>query len=218
VVVVVNPNNPTGTTLPSTVILDMVHAHTDVDFLVDESFIDFSTQPSVLDCLAAPATMATAPPNLIVLKSLSKCWGIPGLRLGYTWSSSPSWNARLDDELPIWNINSLAERVIELVLKHRDALQHSFATSRADRDAMQVMLSTVPGVRRVVDSGGNFAVVELESAAAAARATQRLLAEHGVWVKDVSSKLGGGWLRLAVRTSVENQRLASLLGRVLTAP
>lgn len=211
-VALVTPNNPTGSVVPAAQVYALARAHPDVEFVVDESFIDFCDDPGVLPLLAREG--AGAPQNVIVLKSLSKCWGMPGLRLGFTFATSAAWNARVDRELPIWNVNSIAERVIELVLKNRDALAASFVQSIADRAQLARLLSAVPGVD-VVEGGGNFVLARLASAARAARVVQRLLAEHALYVKDASAKLGGGALRIAVRTPAENATLVERLAETL---
>jgi histidinol-phosphate/aromatic aminotransferase/cobyric acid decarboxylase-like protein/choline kinase len=216
VVVFVNPNNPTGTTMPATDLVAFARARPGVEVVVDESFLDFSTGPSVIDlCRGDGGAPACAPDNVIVLKSLSKCWGMPGLRLGFTWSTSAAWNARVDAELPIWNVNALAERVIELVLKHRDALAASFTQSRADRDGLRQRLLQIPGLL-VAESGGNFVTVRVGTPAVAARVTDHLLQTRGLWVKDLSPRLGTGALRLAVRTPAENARLVEALAASLS--
>ena len=215
-VVIVNPNNPTGTTLASDALVAFARERPDVLVLIDESFIDFTTMTSVIALLEKDGP--AAPANVIVLKSLSKCWGMPGLRLGFMWSTNAPWQTRVDNELPIWNVNALAERVIELVLKHKDALASSFVQSRADRDAFVLGLRQLardrPGL--VVDEGGgNFVVLRVGSAALATRVTERLLQEACIWVKDLAPKVAGGALRLAVRTPAENARLVDTLATIL---
>jgi histidinol-phosphate/aromatic aminotransferase/cobyric acid decarboxylase-like protein/choline kinase len=211
-VVFVTPNNPTGTTLGSARLLQLSQQHPDVEFLIDESFLDFTNEPGAT---AQAKREGVSLSNVIVLKSLSKSWGMPGLRLGFTFARSAAWNDRVDRELPIWNVNAVAERVIELVLKHRTALAQSFAQTIADRQQLRRLLQTVPGVV-VGDSGGNFVLAEVGSPVVADRVAQRLLQEHALHVKDASAKLGTGALRIAVRTPVENaalvERLAAIFG------
>ncbi|MSR84040.1 MAG: aminotransferase class I/II-fold pyridoxal phosphate-dependent enzyme [Candidatus Latescibacteria bacterium] len=103
VVVIVNPNNPTGTTLPAEWILHLARTLPDTAFLVDESFISFSTEPSLV-----PSLERDPLPNVVVLTSLSKTLGVPGVRLGYVYSCDERLNTEITSALPIWNLNSLA--------------------------------------------------------------------------------------------------------------
>ena len=151
VVVVVNPNNPTGTVLPSARIIELASAHPERVFIVDESFVDFSDEPSVI-----PSVESLGLSNVIVLKSLSKCLGVPGLRLGFVYTSHQEMMSRLWEGIPIWNVNSIAENFLEVILKHRVSLEESFRRVCSDRVAFASRLEEVPIVEKVFASGANF--------------------------------------------------------------
>lgn len=211
VVVVVNPNNPTGSTVPTDWLFAFAERNPRKRLLVDESFIDFSGQPSIMERLRERLLR-----NVVVLKSLSKCLGVPGLRLGYLYTADADLLASCAREIPIWNMNSMAEFFLEVILKHRRALEQSFRRSMIDRDEFQAALSALPCVERVFDSGANFLLVRMAGGLAGAAAlADRLLAEHSIYVKDVSAKFpdGRGYWRLAVRSVEENRRLVGLLDR-----
>jgi histidinol-phosphate/aromatic aminotransferase/cobyric acid decarboxylase-like protein len=106
-VVVVNPNNPRGTTLPSAEVHALAARHPGTRFLVDESFIEFSGQPPLVRLLEE-----TPLANVIVLVSLSKTLGIPGLRLGYVHSTDAALLAGVSARLPVWNLGALAEHFL----------------------------------------------------------------------------------------------------------
>ena len=208
VVVLVSPNSPTGTTL-STAWLHALAARTPGTlFLVDESFVDFSAEePLVRRLVREPL------PNVVVLMSLSKTLGVPGLRLGYLYSSDPAWKSQVVERLPIWNLNAPAEFFLELLLKYRAELEASLARTVADRDAFGRDLRQLPLVNAVFPSGGNFLLVRLHGdAATASHVRERLLAERGIDVKDVSSRFpGGAFLRVAVRRPDDNARFLSAM-------
>lgn len=206
-VVLVNPNNPTGTTLPTRELLDLARRHPDVFFVLDESFIEFTDEPSALD-LDPPA-------NVLVLKSLSKSLGVPGARLGVAWSADPELVADLRATLPIWNLNSVAEYLLEMLFKYRVELADSFARTRSERATFEAQLAGLPDVH-VFPGGGNFVVIRLERGAWPSEVASRLLAQHKVYVKDLTGRIGrdGTWLRLAVRTVSENRRLVERLAAV----
>jgi histidinol-phosphate/aromatic aminotransferase/cobyric acid decarboxylase-like protein/choline kinase len=212
VVVFVNPNNPTGSFVPTEQLHAFAARHPDKTVLVDESFIDFAGATSVMELLVAEPLN-----NVIVMKSLSKALGVPGLRLGFSYAHDAAFNELVADSLPIWNVNSLAEFLLEIALKHRTDLSSSFEQTRRDRDALSASLGALPFVARVHDSAANFLLVELSTDVDVDALASTLAAEHGVYVKDVSAKLADGkpYLRLAVRFPDENARLVELLSAQL---
>ena len=213
-VAIVNPNNPTGTVLPTDWLHGLAARHPGTRFLVDESFAGFAGQPALLERLeAAPLR------NVAVLASLGKGLGVPGLRLGYFYSCDTELAARLGALLPIWNLGAPAEFLLEILLKFQPELAASFARAAADRCALATRLDGLPGIRRVFPSAANFLLARLESEdpGEAARAADRLLERHGIYVKDVSAKFPdpAPYLRLAVRRPAENERLVEALADCL---
>lgn len=208
--VVVNPNNPTGTTLRTDAIFELAARRPDALVFVDESFIEFSDQPSLVDRLEREPL-----PNVVVLVSMSKSLGVPGLRLGFVYSADHAVIAGVGERLPIWNLSAPAEWFLEVMLKFRNEWEASLRRSIDDREAFAVDLARSPAVDRVYPSGGNFLLVRLVGSdpGLGARIRKRLLAEHRIEVKDVSSRMGTGhpYLRLAVRQADDNARLLSAL-------
>ncbi len=210
VVVFVNPNNPTGTTLPSAWLLRFAAERPGTLVVVDESFLAFSDEPSLVPMLErAPL------PNVLVLASLSKSLGIPGARLGYAYTCDPALSADIARTLPIWNLNSVAEHVLEIALKHRRSFAESFRATARDRAELAAALARAGAVAAVHPSGGNFLLVTLDAPAErAAEIADRLLQRHRIYVKDASARIGDGraHLRVAVRLPEENQRFVAALG------
>jgi histidinol-phosphate/aromatic aminotransferase/cobyric acid decarboxylase-like protein/CTP:molybdopterin cytidylyltransferase MocA len=210
VVVLVNPNNPTGSAVPADWIAGFARSNPGKTVLVDESFIEFSSVGSVM----AACGEAGGLDNIIVVKSLSKSMGMPGLRLGYIFSTNREFMSFVSENIPIWNMNSMAEFFLEIVLKHRKSLAQSFADTVRDREAFAGMLSKLSCVERVFPSQGNFLLVRLTGkAGAAASVVDRLLSEHSILVKDISHKFADkkSYLRCAVRLPHENAKLVSAL-------
>jgi histidinol-phosphate/aromatic aminotransferase/cobyric acid decarboxylase-like protein/choline kinase len=215
VTVVVNPNNPTGTTLPTSEIYALAARHPSKTFLVDESFNGFSAEPSIELALEREPLA-----NVHVLVSLSKVLGVPGLRIGYVYSPDEAFIEEVGRRLPIWNMNSIAEYFLELLLKFRPELAASFEQTVRDREELRGMLQAVPGIAEVYPSGGDFLLVRLDAPAeAGARLRRTLLAEAAIEIKDVSARIAGAsaHLRIAVRRSHENQRLTDALRDLLPA-
>jgi histidinol-phosphate/aromatic aminotransferase/cobyric acid decarboxylase-like protein len=208
-VVFVNPNNPTGTVVATESIAEFARARPSTTVIVDESFIEFSDEASIVSLLGRDELT-----NVLVIKSLSKCLGVPGLRLGALLSGSASMAERIRGELPIWNLSSMAENFLELMLKNRPALEQSYERSRADREELAQRLKEIAVVDTVFPSGGDFLLVRLAVDAAGADAGARaLVEEHGILVKDASVKMadGRGYWRIAVRTPEDHRRLQSAL-------
>jgi len=209
VIVIVNPNNPTGTTWGSEALMALAAQNSEKTFIVDESFIEFSGEVSIVSLLETkPLT------NIIVIKSLSKSLGIPGLRLGYCYSHHQSFKAYLQAGLPIWNSNSIAEFFLEIILKHRTSLEQAYSQTIADREQFGANLAQLPAVQNVYASGANFLLVALRADKENSNAlVEHLLKEHKIYVKDISDRFTDGrlYLRFAVRLPEENQHLLNCL-------
>jgi len=211
-IVFVNPNNPTGTILETNWIFSFAEKNPDKTILVDESFIEFSDQAPILSLLEQNPLE-----NVIVIKSLSKSLGVPGIRLGYFYSCSQKLNSCVNEKIPIWNMNSFAEHFLEIILKHRNTLNQSFEYTIRDRNEFSSKLTTIPYIQKVFDSSANFILVKLKGDNEfAADLTNTLLSEKTVFVKNVSPKFsdGAGYLRLAVRTQKENDELIGYLAEL----
>jgi len=206
-VVFVNPNNPTGSQLPTAWIYEFAASHPRAFVIVDESFIGFSGQDGIMPMLEEKSL-----DNVLLLTSLSKILGVPGLRLGYTYSANHAFNEYLRGRIPIWNMNSMAEFFLEVILKHREALRRSIAATIEDRKKFESQLRKLPLVKAVYPSGGNYILVSLDCEATRMdRISAELLSEHRIYIKDTSEKikLPGSHVRVAVRTAEENRKFAS---------
>jgi histidinol-phosphate/aromatic aminotransferase/cobyric acid decarboxylase-like protein/CTP:phosphocholine cytidylyltransferase-like protein len=209
VVVIVNPNNPSGAFLASGWIYDFAARNPSKTVIADESFIEFAPGVSVLSLLEQ-RTLS----NVIIIKSLSKSLGVPGIRLGYVYSANAGFMAFVRKNTPIWNMNSVAEYYLEIILKHRNSLKASIEKTNADRDDFAKKLASLAIVEKVFPSAGNFLMVRLSAKAPKADAlVDLLLSRHSVFIKNVSSKFpdNNQYLRFAVRLPEENAHLVSLL-------
>jgi histidinol-phosphate/aromatic aminotransferase/cobyric acid decarboxylase-like protein len=151
-----------------------------------------------------------------VLKSLSKILGVPGLRIGFVHTTDPTWAERIESQLPVWNVNSVAEHFIELMLKYPAELPSSIKQSRRDREALSQELSRLDVVEQVFPSGGNFLLAKLRvSEEEGDMLADALLIDDGIYVKSISSKFadGGTYWRVAVRTPEDNSQFCDALSR-----
>ena len=207
--VVVNPNTPTGTTLGTADIFTLARQSPATTFLVDESFIAFSDQLSLVRLLERDAL-----DNVIVLTSLSKSLGAPGLRLGFVYSCDEALVRNIGDRLPIWNLNAPAEFLLESLLKFRVELQAGLEQTAIDREKLRLDLTGLPLVDHVYESGGNFLLVRVSGERDLAEAIRTgLLEDFRIEVKNVTDRFPDHLprLRLAVRKPEENELLVGAL-------
>jgi histidinol-phosphate/aromatic aminotransferase/cobyric acid decarboxylase-like protein len=196
VAVLCNPNNPDGGYLPHREVVRFMDELTDLDLVViDESFIDFvdaEHNPSV-------ATEATIRPNVVVLKSLGKNFGLHGVRFGYL-VANPGLAASMRKALPKWNLNSLAEAVVFMLAEHGREYEESLRLLARDRFSMGVELAKQPELS-VFSSQANFLLVKLADGIDGSELRDHLISQHGVLVRECGNKLGmsSQFLRLVVR-------------------
>ena len=215
VVVFVTPNNPTGTVCDVAEILAFAGRNPGKTILVDESFLAFHTMElcgagSMVRLLERDPTIG----NVHVICSLSKTLGMPGLRLGYVYSRNPEFLRGLRAELPIWNLNSVAEFLMEVALKHRASIEDSLRATARDREALRELLGSLDPVESVMPGSGNFLLVRFRWSAERGRAgAAALLTERAMYVKDISARFhdGRAWWRLAVRSPEENVQLCDAI-------
>ena len=218
--IIVNPNNPTGAHIDSDSILQLAAAHPQCMFIIDESFIEFAPTESLLPALDS-GDESGAHDNIIVLKSLSKSMGAPGIRLGFVYTCNATLRDAIQREIPIWNLNSLAEFFLESWIKHRTEIRDSITQTIADREAFAEQLAALPYIDVVYPSAANFLLVQLNRGVEAdgARIADQLLAAHGIYIKDVSTRIKKSrpCFRFAVRIPADHQRLLDKLTVVVDA-
>ncbi|WP_076972068.1 pyridoxal phosphate-dependent aminotransferase [Streptomyces sparsogenes] len=212
VAVICNPNNPDGGLLSRRAVISMMDALADLDLVViDESFLEFAdaeAYPSVVD-------EAVLRPNVIVLRSLGKNFGLHGVRFGYL-VANPALAGQIRARLPKWNLNSFAEVIVFMLKRYQPEYAQSLRMLSRDRQEMTAQLANLPGLT-VYPSQGNFVFVKLPEGADGAQVRDRLLAEHGVLVRECGNKLGSSsrFMRLVVRSQPDVRRLLTGLSTVL---
>lgn len=206
-----NPNNPTGVGMPLSEIHEIAERLPDLDrIVIDESFIDFSD-------LESAGPLATASPNLVVVKSMGKTLGWHGLRLGYAVAGA-SIAHDLRRALPYWNINGLAAFVLARIADRPGELANSLAATARDRAAMIDAMGRVEGLT-VFPSVANFLLAELAPGLSGVTLRKRLLARHGIFIRECGNKVGSSsrYLRLAVARPNEVKQLVEALKTEMTS-
>jgi histidinol-phosphate/aromatic aminotransferase/cobyric acid decarboxylase-like protein/choline kinase len=211
--VLVNPDVPTGHFLDTADVLALAQElrARGVRFVVDESFVDFA-DPVAGSLIASDLLQRL--PGLVVLRSISKTYGVPGLRLGVAASGDAHLLGRLRAELPIWNVNSMAELFLQVVGKYRAAYLEACRELVDERARLQCGLVRVPFLRPL-PSRGNYVLCEVSREGGATGLARDLLAGGRFLVKDCTGKRGlegAAYVRLAVRSREDNDALLVALG------
>jgi histidinol-phosphate/aromatic aminotransferase/cobyric acid decarboxylase-like protein len=199
--VISNPNNPTGAWFEADEIAELVLRLPQVEqIVIDESFLDFAGVESAV-------TLIPKAKNLVVVKSLGKSFGWHGVRLGYA-ATNPRAAELLRSQLPFWNVNGLAAYILKSVTEFKDEFRQSLALVEDDRAYMLLQLKKIAGLR-VFPSRANFLYVELPAQIPGRQLRDRLLKEYGLMVRECSNKIGSSerYLRLAVHTKEAVDRL-----------
>lgn len=212
VAVICNPNNPDGGFIHKQALVQFMDSMADLDLIViDESFLEFAdaeVEPSVVQ-------EAMIRPNVVVLRSLGKNFGLHGIRFGYL-VANPALAGRIRSMLPKWNLNAFAEHVVFILKEHGAEYAQSLQQVRRDRLDMASHLSALPGLT-VYPSQGNFLFVRLPVGAEGTVVRDRMLTEHRILVRECGNKIGSSsrFLRLVVRPQTDVRRLVSGMEQVL---
>lgn len=214
--VVVNPDNPTGNYISRQdmdTLIQWAGSH-DMLLIVDESFLDFCSQP---DATLLEEDFLDSNPHLVVIKSISKSYGIPGLRLGVAASGNSSLISRLKKEVAIWNINSFGEFFMQIEQKYHKHYAASLEMVQKERCRFMQALGEIPGLR-VLPSQANFLMVELTGGMSSGDLTARLLTHYHIFIKDLGGKIPaqkGQFVRIAIRNQKDDDLLVSALQEIL---
>lgn len=216
-IVLVNPDNPTGSYLKKSEVLALAAycKKREICLILDESFLDFSSaeeEPSLMN-----QETLNAYPNLVLIKSISKSYGVPGLRLGILACSDPEIVRLVREELPVWNINSLAEYFLQIFEKYQSDYKDALKKFKTTRKKMYEDLCSIRQLK-LYPSEANFILCEITDGCSATQIAELLLNRYNILIKDLSQKTGlegREFIRIAVRTQEDNERLADALKHIL---
>lgn len=209
----VNPDNPSGNFIP----LDDVKTlaawchEKGILMVVDESFVDFSDHYATSSLLRDD--LLDAFPGMVVMKSISKSYGVPGLRLGVMASGDTQLIARVKKDVAIWNINSFAEFYMQIFNKYQGFYNDACEKFIAERKRFFSRLRQVPFLR-VIPSQANYFLCEVTGPRSSRQLTEDLLINNNIFIKDCSTKKGFDgrqFVRIAVRDRHDNDRLVDAL-------
>lgn len=206
--VLINPDNPSGNYIPYKDCLRLAEwcQQRDIILILDESFIDFSTEHPTFLC----NDLLQRFDHLVVIKSISKSYGVPGLRLGILATANPSLMTHIRHTTPIWNINSFAEFFLQILGKYEQAYQQALDDFREERTRFVARLQTIPYLR-ILPSEANYVLCEVLPPHTPRELAVQLLKQHNILIKDCSTKCHGNYIRLAVRNTEDNDLLLNAL-------
>ena len=207
-IVIVNPDNPSGNYIPKKDLLRLIEwtKGKGMKLVIDESFVDFADEE---DSTLIDLDLLAANTHLYVMKSISKSYGVPGLRLGVLASGDVDTIAHMKKDVAIWNINSFAEFYMQIEEKYKKYYAEALVKIRAERARFVSELSKINGIR-VIPSQANFIMAELTDVEPK-ELLKALLFKHQLLIKDLSSKTGGKYIRIAVRNTEDNDMLVAAL-------
>lgn len=209
----INPDNPSGNYIKYSDLLSLIDwaRSRGCRLVVDESFTDFSDEFPNNTLLRDSLLMEN--PHLVVMKSISKSFGVPGLRLGVLASGDRSLVSRIKKDVSIWNINSFAEFFLQIYSKYDRDYRNAAAKFVLERERFREELATVPFLT-VYDSQANYFLCRLTGGITSSELARILLCEHDILVKDCSTKKGfegRNYIRIAIRNREDNSKLVKAL-------
>lgn len=211
--ILINPDNPSGHFLSKKDVCEILEvlSKQNKNFIVDESFIDFAENgfaESLLD-----KDILSKYKNLMIIKSISKSYGVPGIRLGVVISYDKDLIKRIYKHLSIWNINSFGEFFLQIIGKYEKSYLLSCEKIIAERKRFFTELNQIPFLK-VYESQANYFLCEVLDQYTATDLTQTLLHDYDLFIKDLTGKKGfenKQYIRVAVRNKADNDKLLEKL-------
>ena len=209
----INPDNPSGNFIPLSDICTLAAwcEERGIRLIVDESFVDFSNDWRTSSLLRDDYLEAY--PHMAVMKSISKSYGVPGLRLGILASADTILISNMKKQVSIWNINSFAEFFMQIFNKYENDYQKACDQFLDVRTQFLGELTQIPYLH-VMPTQANFVLCEVQPPYTANDLAKMLLQDHNILVSACSAKKGiepNRYIRLAVRSKEDNDRLIKAL-------
>jgi histidinol-phosphate/aromatic aminotransferase/cobyric acid decarboxylase-like protein/choline kinase len=209
----INPDNPSGNFIPRDDLLrltDMLYTMKKT-FILDESFVDFSTEGEANTLITQE--ILDRYPNLVIIKSISKSYGVPGARLGILATSNTEIMAAIEREVTIWNINSFGEFFLQIFGKYKKDYKTASDKIAAERDRFYDRLREIPYLRPIY-SQANYFLIEVIDRFTATELSEALIGKYEIYIKDLTGKIGFDgkeYIRVAVRDFDDNEFLIGKL-------
>lgn len=211
----INPDNPSGNYIPFNDLLRLIDwsKQKGIQFIVDESFVDFASvegKYSLFD-----NSILSENKHLVVLKSISKSYGVPGVRLGVLASGNIDLIAKMKKQVAIWNINSFGEFYMQIYEKYHKDYSKACDAFKEERNIFYKELQEIPYLV-VYPSQANYFLCRVKDPYSSKKLALNLL-KHNILIKDCGTKKafdGGNYIRLAVRDRKDNHYLVAVLSKL----
>jgi histidinol-phosphate/aromatic aminotransferase/cobyric acid decarboxylase-like protein len=212
-VLLINPDNPSGNFIPFNDLLRLADwaESTGTRLVIDESFVDFSA--GYRDNTLLRNDILEKFPHLVVMKSISKSYGVPGIRLGILCSSDEELIRELKKSVSIWNINSFAEFFMQIYNKYEKDYLRACEKFIDTRKEFEKELRQIPFLR-TMPSQANFFLCEVLPPFTANKLVITMLKRFDILMRDCSGKKGlqdKQYMRIAVRSRMDNEKLIQAL-------
>lgn len=213
--VLINPDNPSGNLIEKRELIRLASFTREkkIQLIIDESFVDFADTDEWQSLLYKEFIEQN--PHVIVVKSISKSFGVPGLRLGVLASGNKELISTIKKDVAIWNINSFGEFFLQIWEKYASEYREAIREFKEVRRLFIDGLRSIPFLR-VIPSHANFLLCQVMPPITAKQLTEDLLCDSKILIKDLSSKKGfdqGEYIRIAVRDTADNELLLEALRR-----
>ena len=214
--VIISPDNPSGFMFKEDEIMEFAKYSKEKGkkLIIDESFVDFARREDRFTLIKDE--FISKYPNVIVIKSISKSYGVPGLRLGLLATSDEDLLKEIKDEMQVWNINSFAEYYLQIYQLYAKTYDEACDKIVEEREWLSSELKKFKSVK-VYPSSANYIMVDLGKTNSH-ELTITLLDKHNLIIKDLSTKnkfIGKNFVRLAVRDRKDNEILIHCLKQYL---
>jgi len=206
----INPDNPSGNFIKKEDLLMLVNklSYMKKNLIIDESFIDFSSDGKTETILNQE--ILNKYPNLIIIKSISKSYGVPGIRLGILATSNKKILLDIQNEISIWNINSYGEFFLQIIGKYTKDYHQACKDITLERDRFYKKLQMVPYLNPIPSQANYFFCYVLGKQGIATKLSELLLEHYDIFIKDLTGKIGlegKEYVRLAIKSPEDNDLL-----------
>ena len=216
IAVVVTPNNPTSMLVPKAELIRLAEKlkTSNCMLIIDESFLDFADNKEQISL----EQDIDKYPNMSIIKSMSKAYGICGLRIGYMLTANAGFAKAVRNGVHIWNINGFAEEFLRILPQYKQEFEDSCEKVKVDRDVFYNKLCAINGMT-IFKPDANYIYCRLpDEALSGPEVTKLLFIEHNIYIKDSVEKTQADadrYIRIASRTQEENNTLINALMDVM---
>ena len=214
--ILINPDNPSGNYINKKGLLELIKwsNKNNIRLLIDESFVDFADEE---DSTVINQEIIEKNNNLFVMKSISKSYGVPGLRLGILVSGNKEIIDYVKKDVSIWNINSFGEFYLQIAEKYKKDYKKALEKFKVERNRFINELSNFKAIR-IIPTQANYIMAEIVNGVTAKELNMELLDRYNILIKDLTEKIKDNdrqYVRIAIRNTEDNNKLIKGLKNIL---